>query len=128
MRKTIFALAALAILASVATSSADVARAPVTVTGSYLVGSPVAYYVADACTTSTNGIDSSCRALPAGVTDRTYTASVDAALDSPGDVSICFYSGSGIIGCDLNAVPPNAQRFSVTTLSGVNIEWAVTFA
>lgn len=127
MRQTIFALTALAVLASVATSSADIAAVPATVTGSYKVGTPVAYYVADACTTSTNDIDSSCRALPPGVIDREYAASVDAALDSPGSVSICFYTASTIINCDPDRVPINAQRFSVTTLSGVNVDWTVTF-
>ena len=127
MRQTIFALAALAVFASVATSSADVAAAPVTVTGSYLVGSPVAYYSADACTTGTNNIDSSCRDIPPGMINQMYSATADAALDSPSSVSICFYSASGIIGCDQQKVPPNAQRFSVTTLGGAAVDWTVTF-
>lgn len=128
MRKTFLALAALATMSLVATSSADIAAAPVTVTGTYLVGSPGAYFVADACTTSTDGIDSSCEDVPAGVAGRPYSVSANAALDAPGEISVCFYSGSGFIRCDASVVPEGAKRFSVTSNGGVKIDWAVTFS
>lgn len=108
-------------------ANADEAGALHVVSGSFLVGNPTAYALADACTTPTDGVDSSCVDLPQIVGGLWYVTEAVASLD-PAAVTVCFYSGGGILGCDPATVPEGATRMSVSAMGGAMIEWTVTFA
>ena len=127
MRTYLVAAIAIALFAIPPTHAAD----PITITGSYLVGSPVAYLAIDACGTdgaATNGIDSSCAAIPPGYDGASVSLSASDALDSIVEAGVCFYDAAGFLSCGDATVPAGATSFSVSSLGGVAVNWAVSFA
>ena len=127
MRTYFVAAIAIALFALPATHAAD----PISISGSYLVGSPVAYLAIDACGTDaalTNGVDSSCAAIPPGYGGASVTLSASDALDSIVEAGVCFYGAAGFLSCGDATVPAGATAFSVSSLGGVAVEWTVSFA
>ena len=96
--------------------------------GDYLVGHPGTTR-ADACglpNRATDDVDSKCVALPAGLVGLPY---VLVARDSTGvlvGVEACFYQERAFLSCGTSTVPPGANFFSVSSISGVGVAWTFT--
>lgn len=92
--------------------------------GSFVAGSGVSYFVVDACGNGglTEGVDSNCVALPAGLGGLTYSATITEATGL-GEASVCFYGAQGFIGCDTGIVPVGADSVSVTALVAAEASW-----
>lgn len=125
MKTTPIALAMLPLLLFAGHVSAE--RVPFTASGSFTLGSPVAFFLLDACGNGqTNGIDSSCFAIPADIGNLPYTlVETDSAVRSLG-ISLCFYKGATFMKCDGGIVPQGANRASVGALGGATVNWTFT--
>lgn len=131
MRRTPLALLLLALtaLAPAASGTAHLYEAK----GSYAAGSPFGAFVTDACLSpngATENVDSNCRAMPPGLDGHLYRLTRTKDATNSAQLSICFYAGTREIACEDNAndgathvVPARATRFSVSSLTGVQVSW-----
>lgn len=92
--------------------------------GVFVAGSGVSYFFVDACGTGgmTEGVDSNCVALPAGLAGLTYAAQLTDA-SGLGEAAVCFYSTQDFLGCDTDVVPVGAESVSVTALVAAEASW-----
>lgn len=124
--KTPALAAALAALAFAPLAHAAVFEA----SGSYVVGSPVAWAVLDACGTggATDGVDSSCVALPAGLDGLSYVVAASDAAGAIVETAPAFYDADGNfidIGGASGTVPAGSRFVGITTLGGVQVAWTL---
>lgn len=123
-------VATLLVLAIALSAPADAATV-FSASGSFTVGSPVAWAVVDACGNggATEGVDSNCVTLAAGLDGLAYAA---AATDDTGtllDLAPCFYDAAGeFLECGLatGTVPAGATSLAMASLGGVNVAWTFT--
>lgn len=128
MRRFPLALLAAVLVAGLVPPTASADTPVFTFSGSYKVGSALADFGQNACrmpNRATNGVDSSCVNLTASAGGLIYQLTW---TDATGMATprVCFYSGTTLLACNpLVAVPPGADRFSVTSQSGVNVQWTL---
>lgn len=94
--------------------------------GDFVAGSPASFAVMDACGTdgATEGIDSSCVALPAVAHGRAYLTGMTSTMG--GNLQVCFYDAIEWLVCDsapTGIVPADAMRVSFSSLIGAQIHW-----
>lgn len=78
---------------------------------------------------TTQGLDSSCAALPAGLDGLAYAATATDDAGSVLDVVPCFYDASGdLIACGIanGVVSAGAASVAISTLGGWNVAWTFT--
>lgn len=126
MRNFLIATATLGLVLAVAPTGLGDAHGETVVSGSYLIGNPVAWAYLDACGAgATDGVDSSCAAVPPGSIG--YSLSINDALGSIVVASVCFYAAGDFLDCDPVTVPAGADQFSVSSIGGAAVTWSVTF-
>lgn len=127
MRLTTLVLG-LAVLGAFVPAAPATHTEPFTATGSFLVGSPVAYLALDACGSGIEDVDSSCFDVPATLADHEYGLTGTDALGEA-VLAACFYTESyGFLACDTGTVPAGAAHVSVSALGGAQIDWTFTVA
>lgn len=107
------------------------AQAANSITGSYLISDGLSWSLIDACELGyTNGVDSSCVALPANFPNAVFTLSVVSSTGTVTGLQACFYKsdGSFISPCQqwTGTVPSLAARAGISSLSGMNVAWKMS--
>ncbi|HWG90123.1 MAG TPA: hypothetical protein VNZ52_04660, partial [Candidatus Thermoplasmatota archaeon] len=100
---------------------------PVTLGGSFLVGSPTTDVGSDACMMRrAEGITSNCVALPLkGNGQMVKTFSYNVALG--GNLEYCFYGAGSFLGCNHAQVPSGATHVAVfSRTSALHAQWTMT--
>ena len=132
MRKTILLVAAAGLL--IAAFPPTHAAGAQTLSGTYLLGSPIDYEAADACADPVrDSVTSSCVPIPTGGGIRAgmaFTLTADDALGTVQQAQVCFYTPAGFHSCrgEAGTVPYEAARLSVSSIGGVQVTWSISFA
>lgn len=125
MHRPLVALLALALLLAPPLAAAE---PRFQATGGYKAGQPLTQSV-DACGLSghpTEGIDSSCAALPEDLAGLPFHFTATNDLGSAVEVEVCFYRGRTYMGCGADFIPAGANAFSVSSMAGLNVRWMFT--
>ena len=96
--------------------------------GGYKAGQPLTRTM-DACAlpgSPTEGVDSSCALLDAGLGGLPYSIVARNDLGSAVEVEVCFYQDRTFLSCGVVLIPPEANAFSVSSMAGLNVEWTFT--
>ena len=111
--------------------AAPATAAAFTASGSFALGSPVAWGVLDACGNGglTEGLDSNCVALPTGLDGLAYTLTATDGTGTLVEAVPCFYAADGaFIACGgaSGTVSAGAAAVGIAALGGANVAWTFT--
>lgn len=131
MNKPLLTLLAISALIGLQGASGSTAYSA---SGTFTLGEPIGFLIMDSCSTpETEGINSNCVDLPAGIAGHAYTLDiVDATIVGPVEWGVCYYDASGAyISCETDVVngnfPANAARYNVNGV-GADVRWTLTAA